>query len=374
MKERRNGNLTKQSAFTIVELLIVIVVIAILAAIALVAYGGFSDRAETAVIKSDLTQAAKELAVDKTLAGSYHDDSDNPNDFLTASDGVTYQYTSDSATFCLSATKGDKAYHVTENKSPQEGVCSGHTAPSSGGSGGAIANGSLIQDVTSANCPTDRTRVVDARDNRSYWVQELADGRCWMLTNLAYAGGGTNTYGDVKTIVNGTSDPTGTYTEPRYYISSGANPTNEPTDPSTSTAGAGQYGYHYNWCAALGNQQDTAACMDGVVAHDESISICPAGWRLPTGGYYGGELTALNTAINGGSATTDAGLRSEWLAQYSGSWVGFFTSVGSYGYYWTSTSAHATSVYGLRHRSTSVVTTGVIHDKRLGYSIRCTAI
>lgn len=77
------------------------------------------------------------------------------------------------------------------------------------------------------------------RDNRTYWVQKLADGRCWMLTNLAYAGGGNNSYGDVKALTVGT---TNSYTQPHYFIPTGANPTNEPANPSTSTTGTGQYG------------------------------------------------------------------------------------------------------------------------------------
>lgn len=46
-----------------------------------------------------------------------------------------------------------------------------------------------MQLITSANCPATRIRAVDARDNRTYWVQATPDGKCWMLTNLAYAGG-----------------------------------------------------------------------------------------------------------------------------------------------------------------------------------------
>ena len=61
-------------AFTIVELLIVVVVIAIIATISLVAYRGIQDRAETAVLESDLTLAAKQLAMDNATDGFYPSD------------------------------------------------------------------------------------------------------------------------------------------------------------------------------------------------------------------------------------------------------------------------------------------------------------
>ena len=73
-----------------------------------------------------------------------------------------------------------------------------------------------MQTITTASCPTSRTLALDARDNRTYWVQKLSDGKCWMLTNLAYAGGGSNTYNDVKTITNG-NGLANTFTVARYY-------------------------------------------------------------------------------------------------------------------------------------------------------------
>lgn len=133
--------------FTIVELLIVIVVIAILAAVTLVAYTGFQDRAETAVLTSDLAQASKQLSMDKALSDVFPNTVNadgsgtaNGGKGLSTSSGVSYEYTSTGTTFCLSAKRGTKAYHVTEGSTPQEGVCSGHSGPIAGG-GFACATG-----------------------------------------------------------------------------------------------------------------------------------------------------------------------------------------------------------------------------------------
>jgi uncharacterized protein (TIGR02145 family)/prepilin-type N-terminal cleavage/methylation domain-containing protein len=354
---------TKQPGFTIVELLIVIVVIGILAVISFVAYSGVQRRAVTSVLESDLREAGTQLSLKYVQTNTYPNPS-LPSD-IKPSGGTSFQYSSDGEAYCLSgfSSRSDiPAHHISNTSAVAEGACPGHIAPGSG----VIANGAIIQTVTAANCPTTRTRAVDARDNRTYWVQKLADGKCWMLTNLAYAGGGTNTYTDTKTLQNGTSDTATTYTEPKYYIPSGANATTEPTNPSTSTTGTGQYGYLYNWCAAMGGQ--TPACQNASGSGFTSASVCPSGWRLPIGD--GGEFTALNNAVNSGSTTTNAGLRSTWLAQGSGWWDG--GSISGIGYYWSSFQASAWDASYLMFVS-NYVSPADNSSKDVGRAVRCVA-
>ena len=205
-----------------------------------------------------------------------------------------------------------------------------------------------------------------------------------MLTNLAYAGGGTNTYGDVinqgtgapgtpkGTLSNGTADTATTYTEAKYYIPPGANPTTDPTEPSTSTNGTGQYGYLYNWCAAMGGQ-NTAACAEATTpAPIPTTNICPAGWRLPTVSPTN-EFTALNTAINGGSTSSDAGLLTNGLFQRSGRWYNSFISQGSNGNYWSSRQHSAITPQHLYFYSTYVSSTSNGLSKNHGLAVRCVA-
>lgn len=357
----------RQSAFTIVELLIVIIVIAILATISIVAYTGIQKRATEVTLQSDLSNASKQLTVADVTTGSYPNPS-LPAD-IKASGNNTFQYTSNGTTFCLSATSPSNSassYYITSNGTITPGLCTGHSSTGSS----TIANGSAIQSITSTNCPTSRTRAVDARDNHTYWVQQLADGRCWMLTNLAYAGGGANTYGDVKALTNGSAPPV--YNVAHYYIPSGASVTSEPTNPSTSTDGTGQYGYMYNWCGAMGAQTSTTACANAATPlPSTTISICPAGWRLPTGG-SGGEFVALNTAINSGSTSNDAGLRSTWLAQRGGIWNAGVSYQGTVGFYWSSTQS-ANNNANLIDFSNSNATPTSFNSKNFGFSVRCTA-
>ncbi len=59
------------SAFTIIELVIVIVIIGILTAIGIIAYQGLTKRAKETAIKSDLTNARKQLELHKAEYGVY---------------------------------------------------------------------------------------------------------------------------------------------------------------------------------------------------------------------------------------------------------------------------------------------------------------
>ena len=249
-----------------------------------------------------------------------------------------------------------------------------------------------IQSITKASCSTTRTQVKDARDNNSYYIQKLADGNCWMLTNLAYAGGtsngGANTYSDVINQGAGTPGPnktgtlngpdnsgSATYTLAKYYIPPNANPTIDPTPPSTSTDGGAtnpQFGYLYNYCAAMGGQ-NTAACANATTpAPDPTINICPAGWRLPTGG-SGAEFTALNNAINAGSTTSPTGLQTNGLFQRSGYWGNSFYSQGSVGNYWSSSQSSSFGAHYLNFRSTNVGPANSGY-KNYGFAVRCVAL
>jgi prepilin-type N-terminal cleavage/methylation domain-containing protein len=117
---------SKQSAFTIVELLIVIVVIGILAAITIVAYNGVQERARVSSVSSALSQAAKKIAV-----WQVDNPSTSPADLATAgvtnSSDVSYQYTAGtSGAYCITATNGPTSYKITESTKPTAGGCAGH--------------------------------------------------------------------------------------------------------------------------------------------------------------------------------------------------------------------------------------------------------
>ena len=62
------------------------------------------------------------------------------------------------------------------------------------------------------------------------------------------------------------------------------------------------HGYYYNWCAAMGRQSGTNACLTATTpAANPDISICPKNWRLPTG-VDNGEFAKLDIAFGGTGA------------------------------------------------------------------------
>lgn len=359
-----------KKGFTIVELLIVIIVIGILAAIVFVSYRGIADQSKNSTAVSGAKQARTKILTYATQNSDQY-----PADLntigLSSSNGTTYSYSvnnsSNPKTFCLTSTSSGVSYYVSNTIS----------SPASGSCPVVIGDGSFIQDITSSNCPTTKIRAVDARDNHTYWVQKLADGKCWMLTNLAYAGGGTNTYGDVKTLIDGTSDSAYayTYTDPKYYvIPSTTNYTTEPTNPSVSTSGSGQYGYLYNFCAANGGQTGNGACSSTSSATlNTSISVCPAGWRLPTGTAVTGDFTSLNSVANNGVTSNDVGLLLNWLGQTSGNWAAGFGYQGSQGVYWSSTQGSAPNAYFMVFLNYSSNPSNS-NNKGFGLAVRCLAI
>jgi prepilin-type N-terminal cleavage/methylation domain-containing protein len=118
--------------FTIVELLIVIVVIGIMATITILSYVGIQDRAKAAGIQADIKNTATQLKIDYVNTGAYPATlslANNGNGIKAGS--TTYQYTVNNgvspATFCLTGVNGTSAYMISEDGSPTNGLCSGHT-------------------------------------------------------------------------------------------------------------------------------------------------------------------------------------------------------------------------------------------------------
>lgn len=360
------GSRRGSDGLTIVELLIVMVIIGILATIVVVSYSGITNKAHEASLQSDVDSASTLLDIYRAGNHKYPQDPKDANggNALPASgdNTISYVVSTDGKRYCVAASRDGVSYRKSNNTTNriEQGDCSNVSLMTS------------IQSITTSTCSTARTVVADARDRHTYWIQKLADGKCWMLTSLAYAGGGANNYNDAWSLVDGTNDSDYTFDSAKYYIPDGSNVTMEPTDPSINTDGLGQYGYLYNWCAAMGGQIGTSTCSVSASTDDwnHSLSICPHGWRLPTG-VSGGEFNNLNTLVNSGSYLTDTGLRSVWLGQYSGAWGTTFYDQDYYAYYWSSSQKSASSAYFLSFNDSYVDYD--YNDKDYGHAVRCVA-
>ncbi|MDO4747362.1 MAG: hypothetical protein Q4A70_03450 [Candidatus Saccharibacteria bacterium] len=217
---------------------------------------------------------------------------------------------------------------------------------------GSIQDTSKVASVCSSliTAPTDGTAnlksvsaLTDQRDNNTYAIAKLADGKCWMIENLrleaedtrsdankalAQGYGTSATYGNFSGLADaestnfgdittanslyysGTQEGTASidictsdypgYRMPRYNnwnnqstsANRPQNPTSNSATNSTTNAGMYSYGNYYTWHAAIADltYNDT---------NDQSTtgtSLCPTGWHLPTGGlaYASGNTGGVN--------------------------------------------------------------------------------
>jgi uncharacterized protein (TIGR02145 family) len=194
----------------------------------------------------------------------------------------------------------------------------------------------------------DSMVIADTRDGNEYTVKKMKDGRCWMVDDL-------KTFG--ITINSADSDlPDGvTYTLP-----------NENTMESFEFSDIdATFIYHgsgfYNFYTA------TAGWGKGSISSGDSPqSICPKGWRLPTGGYNSEyDIFADHTYY----------LSLESEANFT--FVGEVQAGELYGdrdeaHYWSSTvidSGNAYAFYADRSGSTA----DYAEDKYYGSNVRCIA-
>lgn len=307
--------------FTIVELLIVIVVIAILAAITVVSYNGISSNAKESALKADLKSGATQLGVSHAETGSYPADTIG----IKKSDSTTFTYTGGGTTFCLQATSSQlagKSFYITEAGSIQSGSC-----PT------AVAT---MQAFTSAQCAalpvytgSNASAVISLTDNRggttrTYEVAKLADNKCWMLTNLKL---GSTT--GATTLTPSDSNVASNFTLPQL-TTTGAEDYDNPRAygpvPGDTGAGATNYGYLYNWPAATAGATRTS---NPAGSGNAAYSICPANWRLPTGGATTSDFGQLDIAFGGTGNYADSGQANIARWQYAGPFKGVFA-----GYWW----------------------------------------
>ncbi len=362
---------TTSPGFTIVELLVVIVVIAILAAIAIVSYNGITTKARESLLKSDLRNGATQLQIAKLETGSYP----NNDDELKRSTQTDFTYTSSGTTFCLAATSNQfagKSFFITESSGIEEGECGGSTMQAF-----TPSQCSALTAYTGSNEEAVITLTDPRGTPQTYQVAKLADDNCWMIDNLKL-GSTTSTI----TLTPSDSNVASNFTLPQLTTSGATdydNPGAYGSVPGDTGSGTTNYGYLYNWSAATaGESRATKPAGSGNASHD----ICPANWRLPTGGNTG-EFAWLNAKMNNPSASAPStsggsGFYQNWhnigpfKGVFSGSWYGSFYDQGSNGYFWSS-SAHASNAN--HAHSANFIATYVYSNnsdvRNIGFGVRC---
>ena len=210
--------------------------------------------------------------------------------------------------------------------------------------------------------------LTDTRNNVTYKVRLLADGRYWMVDDLKYP-----TACGTRTTVSGftTSQSTALGANVAGFFGNCTSATN------TSTP-AGR-GYLYDWMFVMQNPEARynsswdPGCTNNPGTKAACRGICPEGWHVPTGNQTTGEFTLLNKAVNSGSTTNPSGLlnTSTFNGVYGGNaYSGSLYNQGSLAYYWSSSYYSDLGAYHLYFTSTSVYPS-YNDSKNYGYSLRC---
>jgi hypothetical protein len=242
----------------------------------------------------------------------------------------------------------------------------------------------------------DTLKLKDSRDNTEYTIGKLADGKCWLLDNLALdltnstvlngmnesnthasnttlnylknGGGTTSDEYAITGVVNWTDSPT--YASSYSYSDPLVNLTNKDVIPSDATSQAGQYkvGGYYNYCAAsAGSYCYGNGTSAGTSSGNATEDICPKGWRMPTGN-TSSEYQAL---YDNASYNTYDNYRKALRLPLSGY---FYDSSAlgqdSNGCFWSSTSSSSNGM-DILFLSTSSVFPASNGGRDSGSSVRC---
>ena len=260
------------------------------------------------------------------------------------------------------------------------------------------------QELTKSMCNTiaitQNQTLKDTRDNSTYMVGKLKDGNCWMLDNLAldptdnttaqnlnagntnatneaitnYLNGGNsnNTAGWSSVAVADVDTGFNSYDAP--MINNASKDTLVTSYGPASTNGQAKVGIYYNYCAATVGTYCYAS-GSGVDTPNTNIDanqdLCPANWRMPTGGLTGEYSALFNKYGTTQDATSPASLQYNLSTPLSGYFYNSFVlRQDGWGYWWSSTYYSGDSMYELDVDPTDVYPSN--YDSRFyGSSMRC---
>ncbi|MBR3220300.1 hypothetical protein IKF76_00315, partial [Candidatus Saccharibacteria bacterium] len=261
----------------------------------------------------------------------------------------------------------------------------------------ALEQLSNMQDMTPAVCNAanigDEATLIDTRDNKTYNIRKMEDGKCWMIQNLALG----STTGDI-TLTPADSNVSTDFTIPSSAVQTSGTaswgnsdvrvfdngnawiqPTSSGSNATVNTTGTppsqSQYiGNYYNWYTATAGT-GTAAMTSGVA----TSSICPKGWRLPTSNSTTADFNAMTNSIiqldTNANNVPDKSFVMQSAPHYfnlAGNYNGGANYRGVYGNWWSSTPNTASYGYSLR-LSRASVHPQYYGSRAYGFSVRCVA-
>ncbi len=254
---------------------------------------------------------------------------------------------------CVANQKTLWDINIMQEMTPE--ICAAATTPASSATT-TDANGSHIGDASYV----PQNTLTDTRDSNSYTVRKLADGNCWMVSNLRLGA-----YGQSIDLTPADSDILTNYTVDSADIinSAGQNWNSTPDQTHIFDRNNTTYGNWYNWYTATAGTGTSS-----IISADAPSSICPKGWKLPDST---GNKSYQNLASTYG-ATNLAKIQAEPLIFNPAGlyWNGATDWINQSGYYWTASSNDASNAYRFDFYS-SEVRPRYAANKASGYNIRC---
>ena len=296
----------------------------------------------------------------------------------TYSDTVTF---SAIANFASGNATDKTIYDISTMQEMTGAICSATTTPLNTATTVTTSystNTSLIPQVT----------LRDTRDGHNYTVRKLADGKCWMTSDLRLPGGTTLTSADSNVTTSYTLPTTETSNDNgATLVNSSAFGDNNSVayvydNPNNENGYASSY---YSFQAA------TAGTGSSVTTNRQNApaSVCPKGWKLPTG-FLGDDHTYeqdsdfLNLMTTYGyerdtwywnmTETGRQAFESAFAPLYAGSYYpGSFNGGGVYANYWASTVFDADDAYFAYFGTDGLAYSADYYGRYYGYQVRCIA-
>ena len=222
----------------------------------------------------------------------------------------------------------------------------------------------------------DVTALTDTRDNDTYAVAKLADGKCWMIENLRLGGNSpiTLTVSDSQSAgVLPAASTASSWDTSATVQNINAENTLSLDQSVTVIRNSNNYsfGNYYTWAAAINT---TAQINDS----DVSTSICPSGWSLPPRADY----QYLVSSIDGDDSAVLRSYPNNYvLSGYATSGTHHFNIENTwviFSNYWTASSSNTVGASQFYITDTDCGFSTIVNpytynsgSKSIGRSVRC---
>ena len=226
----------------------------------------------------------------------------------------------------------------------------------------------FIQNLDPTLCTATPLEVYDIRDNQSYYIQRLVDGKCWMIDDLklgyrpnisSLTPNNTNIAADSTFIPPTTSTAVDSYTTPQI------NTLHTDEDAVSYGNTSGKAGVLYNFCAASAG----TVCSDNS-PQTPTYDICPAGWTLPTGGPGNSDFMTLSGFYNSVPKLRE-GASLTFTGWYDNAKAHGVTEYGTASYLWSKTPSNATDKTYVMFVGRTKKSLDVGYTESSGMAVRC---